>query len=115
MRGLHTGRIVIVRPRHLDFSIGYLLVLRLIGVNVGATLGIEPHVHGAVVHDLDFSEVEVRMAREIVLDDFFEVSVSRSYVLRTPRPCSILRDIRRAWFTSLVVRGDFRTGRSVTE
>jgi hypothetical protein len=59
----YAGQIVVVRASHLDFGIGYLLVLGFIGVDVLATLGVEPHVHGAVVDDLDFIEVEVPMSQ----------------------------------------------------
>jgi hypothetical protein len=51
---------------HLNLGVRYVLFLRRIGINVLTAFGVEPNVHGAVVHDLDLIEVKLRMTHQIV-------------------------------------------------
>jgi hypothetical protein len=57
----------------LDLGVRYVLFLRRIGIKVLAAFGVEPNVHGAIVHDLDLIEVKLRMTHQLVFDDLFEV------------------------------------------
>lgn len=66
--------ISIVVSGYFDFRVPQGFVFfRMLGVNIGSTLSIEPDIHGAVIDDFDVIKIKIRMLSQVLLDNLRQI------------------------------------------